>query len=227
MTHSATSKITLDTVELKPTTPANASVIWLHGLGADGHDFVPIAQALPLPPNLAVRFIFPHAPVRPVTINGGFPMRAWFDIHGLTANSRYDLDGIQQMHATITDLIEQEIERGIPPQRIVLAGFSQGGAMALYTGLHYTKKLAGILGLSTFLPMPAELAAKLTAQPIPIFLAHGDFDSVIPLSFAQTTAHQLQQLGYPVSWHTYPMQHEVCNQEILDVRKWLLATLEL
>jgi len=206
----------------------NASVIWLHGLGADGHDFEPIAQQLLQPkyfPN--VRFILPHAPDMPVTRNNGYVMPAWYDIYGITPVSREDEAGIHASQRAINVLIQTEIDRGIPSERIVLAGFSQGGAIALHTALRYPQRLGGVLALSTYLPLHAKLAIE--ANPAntntPIFMAHGVFDSVISLEMSKISRDLLQSRQFFVSWHEYPMAHSVCAEEITDIAHFLQQVL--
>ena len=203
---------------------SNASVIWLHGLGADGHDFAPVVEALQLP---NVRFILPHAPPRPITLNGGYVMRAWYDIFGLEINSRQDENGIREAQALIEGLIAQEQQRGIAPERIVLAGFSQGGAIALHTALRHPQRLAGVLALSTYLPLKPTLTAE--AHPanrdLPIFMAHGSFDEIISLDTCKVSADLLIQHGYPLTWHEYPMAHSVCADVISAIRNFLCAVL--
>jgi phospholipase/carboxylesterase len=203
---------------------AEAAVIWLHGLGAAGHDFEPIVPELGLPATLRLRFVFPHAPVQPVTINGGLAMRAWYDI---TNDGRQDAAGIRASQQRVEALIEREKSRGVAPARIVLAGFSQGGAIALHTGLRHPERLAGILALSTYLPLADTLAAE--AHPAnreaPIFMAHGTEDSLIPLARARASRDALQALGYQVEWHEYPMPHSVCAEEIAHIGAWLTRVL--
>lgn len=213
-------------IEAHTHTPS-ASVIWMHGLGADGHDFADIVPQLQLPDTLPVRFIFPHAPFRPITINQGFKMRAWYDIVSLRDLEQEDRIGIQNSQRHIEQLIAQEKRAGIPASRIVLAGFSQGGALALYTGLHYPESLAGMMGLSTYLPLAQELSAVCRAAhpKTPIFLAHGTQDAMVSPDLGEKTRKVLQQAGYPVEWHTYPMAHQVCASEIQDIRKWLIHLL--
>ena len=215
--------IELETVEINPSQPAQASVIWLHGLGADGHNFANIVPALGLPTNLPIRFIFPHAPIRPITINSGYHMRAWFDIYGFDKHGPQDELGIKQSEAALTKLIAKENARGIPSNKIILAGFSQGGAIALSAGLRYPEKLAGILALSTFLPAADQLAKDRSKinQGMEIFLAHGTQDPVLPIQLGEYCKMQLMQWGYAVAWHVYPMQHEVCLPEIQDIAAWL------
>lgn len=209
-----------ETLVISPRLPAKNSVIWLHGLGADGHDFVDIVPELYLPDALAVRFIFPHAPIRPVSLNNGLPMRAWFDIHGLIGDARVDAEGIAASDHALRALIRHEIEQGIPAERIVLVGFSQGGALALYSGLTYPTRLGGILGLSTFLPVHS---LKETHQPkdIPIFMAHGEEDPIVACALGHASQKYLVDLGYAVTWKTYPMAHTVCAAEIQDISVWL------
>jgi phospholipase/carboxylesterase len=217
----------LDCVELEPNAPATASVIWLHGLGADGNDFVPIVPELRLPDTLAVRFVFPHAPVRPVTLNGGMRMRAWYDILGLDRAAREDESGIRESQAQIEALIKRENARGIPSERIVLAGFSQGGAITLQTGLRYPEKLAGLMILSSYLALRDTLATEATPanRATPIFMAHGEFDYMLPLQLGSSSRDLLLQNGYAVDWRAYPMEHQVCAEEIRDVASWLKKVL--
>lgn len=226
MNHSAT--IPLSCVELEPIKPAKASVIWLHGLGADGHNFEPIVPELCLPEGLAVRFVFPHAPYRAVTVNQGMSMRAWYDIFGFESTTHQDRPGIMEAASSINALIEQEKQRGIPENRIVLAGFSQGGAMALHCGLRYPKKLAGILALSCYIPIADTLEAERSVanQKTPIFLAHGTEDDVVPIDWAYLAKRTLEQLHYTVNWHEYPMRHAVSPSETRDISTWLKACLE-
>jgi phospholipase/carboxylesterase len=206
------------------TSNINASVIWLHGLGADGYDFEPIVAQLQLP---NVRFILPHAPVMPVTINNGYAMPAWYDLYGLTADSSEDESGIQASQHYVNTLIQKEIDSGIPAHKIVIAGFSQGGAMALYTALRYPKTLAGILALSTYLPLKASLASELNPanQVTPIFMAHGIYDEVISLATSQASRDLLQSRQISVTWHEYNMAHSVCAEEIADIRAFLQQVL--
>jgi phospholipase/carboxylesterase len=206
---------------------ARASVIWMHGLGADAHDFEPIVPNLEIPPALGVRFVFPNAPVRPVTINAGMRMRAWYDILSPDIPRVEDALGVRDSEQLILRLISREKERGIPSERIILAGFSQGGAIALHTGLRYSEKLAGILALSCYIPLANTLAGERhpANQNIPIFLAHGRFDPVIPIHYGRTTAEQLKSLGYSVERHEYHMGHEVNWDEIADIGDWLIRLL--
>ncbi len=217
----------LETVQLQNNSHPQYSIIWLHGLGADGHDFAPIAEQLLLP--MAVRFVFPHAPVMPVTINGGYQMRAWYDLYALDSLRVEDAAGINASQASITALIQQETQRGIPEQHILLAGFSQGGAIALHTALRHPRPLAGVLALSTYLPLAASLPSEkhIANAAIPIFMAHGNFDSVITPALAQNSRSILEQAGYNVEWHEYPMAHSVCNEEIGDIRQFIIQALQL
>ncbi len=213
-------------VELETGAQPTASVIWLHGLGADGHDFEPIVPELKLPATLPVRFVFPHAPVRPVTLNNGMPMRAWFDIVKIGMHQTRDRDGMLASRAALEVLITRENACGIPAARIVLAGFSQGGAVALYTGLQYREKLAGIMALSTYLPVDEfPLQASEANHATSIFYAHGTQDPVVPLPLAVHTRDALTARGYVLEWHTYPMPHAVHPEEILHIRAWLLKVL--
>lgn len=202
------------------------SVIWLHGLGADGQDFVPIADELKLP--VAVRYLFPHAPRRPVTINGGFVMRAWYDIAGNDISAQQDAAGIHASQMAVDALIEHEIERGVSPQHIFLAGFSQGGAIALHTALRRSEPLAGILALSAYLPLAetARYEASTSSRKTPIFMAHGRQDPVIPCALGLASKEELLALGYAVAWHEYPMQHSVNDQELSDIEAWLTTRIK-
>lgn len=216
----------LDTIERNPNQEADASIIWMHGLGADGHDFEPIVDALSLP---GVRFILPHAPYRAVSINNGYEMRAWFDIFGLDADSPQDETGIRQSRQEIEALIAKEKAKGIAAHRIVLAGFSQGGAIALHTALRHTETLAGVLVLSSWLPLKTRLQqeAHLANRALPVFMAHGTFDSIVPLQTAENSARLLTEAGYPLTWQTYPMAHSVCDREVADIRQFLCSILSI
>lgn len=218
----------LDCIELDPRQRATASVIWLHGLGADGNDFVPVAPALELPPSLAVRFVFPHAPMRAVTINAGMRMRAWYDILGIDRAMREDGAGVRESQVQLEALIQKEKDGGIPASRIVLAGFSQGGAIALQAGLRHAEKLAGIMALSTYLPLRDSLAGEAAAAncDVPIFMAHGTLDYMLPLQLGELSRDQLKGAGYPVEWHQYEMAHQVCPEEIRDIGTWLQRVLD-
>ena len=217
----------LDAIEINPAGPARACIIWLHGLGADGHDFEPLIPQLGLADALAVRVVLPHAPRRPVTINGGMVMPAWYDILSPDFSNGQDEAGIHRSEKQLQALIQREIDAGIPAANILLAGFSQGGAIVLHTGLRYPQKLAGILALSTYLPLADSLATEQAAanERIPIMMAHGLQDPVVPLSLAQQSRERLQQQDYTVDWHAYPMQHAVCPEELRDIRSWLVQRL--
>ena len=210
-------------VTLSPRAPAVASVILLHGLGADGHDFVPIVGELGLPASLPVRFVFPHAPMRPVTVNNGFVMRAWYDIKSFTPAGRADVAGTTESARRVAGYIDRERQLGVAPARIVLAGFSQGGAVALYAGLRYPERLAGILAMSCYLPFPETLAAEKSAAnaDVPILLCHGLGDPVVPIAMGLEAREDLKKHGYAPQWRDYPMQHSVCMEEIADVAQWL------
>jgi phospholipase/carboxylesterase len=221
----------LETIEIETGKNPAASVIWMHGLGADGNDFVPIVEELDLTGTPAVRFIFPHAPMRAVTINNGYVMRAWYDVSfgDLEGKSRRaDAVGVHESAEQIGALVEREIGRGISNKNILLAGFSQGGAIALHTGLRYPKALAGIMALSTYLPLADELPREAAAEnkSVPIFIAHGVFDPVVPLAMGAGSMTILMGLGYAVDWRQYPMQHSVCPQEIDDIGTWLRNVLK-
>ena len=213
----------LDAIEIETGPGPRAAVIWMHGLGADGHDFEPIVPELALPDSLPVRFVFPHAPMRPVTINAGMVMRAWYDIAGQGGIRREDEQGVRASQRAIEALIEREKKRGLTAARIVLAGFSQGGAMALQTGLRHPERLAGLAALSSFLPLPDTLAAEASPanRDVPIFMAHGTHDPMIPLSRARDSRDRLLALGYRVEWHEYPVPHSVSAEEIADLSAWL------
>jgi len=222
-----------DAIEIETSPAPSHSVIWLHGLGADGNDFVPIVQQLALP-DFGIRFIFPHAPMMPVTINGGFVMRAWYDIlnASLTPGQEdkpkpEDEPGMRGSENVIRQFLDKEVARGIPASRIILAGFSQGGAMALHTGLRYPHKLAGIMALSAYLPLASKLSQERDPenQHTSIFMAHGSIDNVVPMSLATRSQAHLGQLGYNVEWHDYPMMHEVCREELDDIGNWMTKVL--
>lgn len=216
----------LETIEICAAQQPDASIIWLHGLGASGDDFVPVAEELALP--CAVRFVFPHAPRMPVTVNDGYVMPAWYDIASLDIASVQDESGIRASQALLEELIAQEKARGIRPERIVLAGFSQGGAIALQTALRHVERLGGVMALSTYLPLRASLDAEKSAAnaDLPLFMAHGHYDNVIPVQAAQASRSVLEAKGYPVEWHEYPMTHTVCGEELDDIRRFLVRILE-
>jgi len=214
------------TVETAP--HPTASVIWLHGLGADGHDFEPIVGELGLPSDLAVRFIFPHAPAMPVSINGNYIMPAWYDIKQTDLGVAHDAKGVHHSAASIQLLIDQEIMRGIPAHRIILAGFSQGAAMSLYVGLRQAEPLAGLMVLSGYMLLPDELQSisKVAVQTA-IFMAHGVHDAVVPFELGESAFRQVQALGCKSAWHAYPMEHSVCPAEIVDMGKWISSLLSV
>ena len=218
----------LERLEIETAPSPSASVIWMHGLGADGHDFEPIVPELGLPAAPGVRFIFPHAPVRPVTLNGGMAMRAWYDIIEI-GGGREDGEGLRASQSEIEALITGEKARGIPASRIVLAGFSQGGAIAFQAGLRHPERLAGIMALSTYLPLAGTVEDERSEanRDLPIFMAHGTVDPMIPIGRAQQSRKMLEALGYPLEWHEYPMPHSVCPQEIEDISAWLTKILKL
>jgi phospholipase/carboxylesterase len=218
----------LDCIEINPPGGPIATIIWLHGLGADGHDFEAIVPELRLPESLPIRYVFPHAPERSITINAGLRMRAWFDILDLKHRAdSIDIDQFLESGDLIKALIKNELKSGIPSNRILLAGFSQGGAIVLDTGLRYPKQLAGILAMSMHLPTIYNLATELSPanRKVPIMMAHGQMDPVIPVAKAIETRQELTRLGYAVRWHEYPMQHTVCANEIREIRSWLLQIL--
>jgi len=216
----------LDAIQLETGRDPERSVIWLHGLGADGRDFVPIVGELDLPPE-PIRFVFPHAPVQPVTINNGMRMRAWYDIVADDLARREDERGVRASQGLVEALIARERERGIRASRIVLAGFSQGGAISLQTGLRHSERLAGIMALSTYVPVAATLEAERNPAngDVPIYMAHGTQDPVIPLAHARRSRELLERLGYPVEWHEYVMPHSVSPHEIQDIGAWLRRVL--
>jgi phospholipase/carboxylesterase len=219
--------LSLPCVETETAASPRHAIIWLHGLGADGNDFAPIVPELvghEWPP---VRFVFPHAPVRPVTINNGMSMRAWYDIRGMAIADKQDEAGIRASIAQVDELIEREAGRGIPAERVLLAGFSQGGAIALTGGVRHAAKLAGIVALSTYLPLETMTAAERSPANarVPIFFGHGSFDPVVPQALGTASRDALLQLGYDVAWHSYPMAHQVCAEEIGDLRAWIGARL--
>jgi phospholipase/carboxylesterase len=216
-----------DAIVMTPVTPPTASVIWMHGLGADGTDFVPLVPELRLPDTVAPRFIFPKAPVRPVTVNNGMSMRAWYDIYSFGVRDREDGTGIRASAAAIHDLIDRERAAGIPAQRIVLAGFSQGGAIALHAGVRYSQALAGILALSTYLPQAATLGAEAAPanRAIPILMCHGRQDPVVPLELARKSFEALTAQGYAPRLLEYDMPHSLCGEEVIAISQWLVQVL--
>lgn len=216
-----------DAIVMTPAVPPTASVIWMHGLGADGTDFVPMVPQLRLPDGVAPRFIFPNAPERAVSVNNGMRMRAWYDIYSLGVRDREDAAGIRESAAAIHGLVDRERAAGISAGRIVLAGFSQGGAIALQAGLRYAEPLAGILALSTYLPLASTLAAEAAAanQSVPILMCHGREDPIVSLELAEKSCDTLNDLGYHPRWLDYPMQHQVCAAEIVAISRWLAQVL--
>jgi phospholipase/carboxylesterase len=216
-----------DAIVMTPATPPKGSIIWLHGLGADGSDFVPLVPELRLPDPVAPRFIFPNAPVRPVTVNNGMSMRAWYDIYSRGVRDREDATGIRESAAVVHGLIDRERAAGIRAERIVLAGFSQGGAIALQAGVRYPHRLAGILALSTYLPLRSTLGpeAVVANHAIPILMCHGRQDPIVPLELARESFDALNAAGFAPAWLDYPMQHQLCGEEILAISQWLVQVL--
>ena len=214
---------TLTAVEIETGPNPSHTIIWLHGLGADGNDFVPIIDALKITAEKSLRFVFPHAPERPVTLNGGYVMRAWYDLYGTDFGAVEDETGIRQSQAAIDTLIDNELQRGISSTRTVLAGFSQGGAMALQTGLRQRHQLGGIMALSCYLPLASSLQDEASSEnaSIPIFMAHGAYDTVVPIALATKSKARLEHLHYAVGWHEYDIEHSVSEQEIEDIDTWL------
>jgi phospholipase/carboxylesterase len=212
-------------VTLEPAPPPESTVVLLHGLGADGHDFVPIVGELQLP--MPVRWVFPHAPERPVTVNAGYVMRAWYDIKSFTPEGRADEAGLAESVARVTRYLDAEIARGVAARRIVLAGFSQGGAVALTAALRYPQRLAGVLALSTYLPFPARLASEKSSgnADVPVLMCHGQMDPILFVGMGREACRTMQTNGYAVEWREYPMGHEVCAEELLKIRRWLLRHL--
>jgi phospholipase/carboxylesterase len=219
----------LPAVEINPSKSVQATVIWLHGLGADGHDLAEIVPQLHLPPELGIRFVFPHAPTRTVTINGGLQMSAWFDIYGLNKNSPIDEVGIREAQEAIQQLIDREIASGVPSSKIVLAGFSQGGTVAIIAGLSYPQPLAGIMGLSTCLSPKTDLTQIIhpANRATRLFLAHGLQDPVLPVVLGADTRDVLIRAGYSITWRAYPMEHQICPAEIKEIVGWLKDRLDL
>lgn len=213
----------LDTVVIPSAGTHTATVIWLHGLGADGHDFEPVVPELKLPHDHGIQFVFPHAPYRPITINGGLTMRAWYNVKDADLTKYEDTDGIADSSRILTGLIDAERDVGITTDKILLAGFSQGGAVALHTALRHPRRLAGVLALSTYLPLPSRLSkeAHQANTNIPILMVHGTEDPVIPLVQAQRSFDQLKNMNYDIEWRTFPMQHAVCPPEIAEISNWL------
>ena len=217
----------LQTIEIETAANPRHAVIWLHGLGADGHDFEPIVPQLVDRAWPALRFVFPNAPVRPITINGGMAMRAWYDISGQEIAQRQDEAGIRASIVLLEELIAREVERGIAPENVFLAGFSQGGAIVLAGGIRHAQRLGGIIALSTYLPMAEKTDAEASAanRTAPIFMAHGMLDPTISHALGEMSREYLKQRGYAIDWHAYPMAHQVCMEEITDLKRWLSSRL--
>jgi phospholipase/carboxylesterase len=220
-------RMPLETIEVETAANPDAAVIWLHGLGADGHDFEPVVPEIVRRGERAWRFVFPNAPHRPVTLNGGMSMRAWYDIAGLERTAAEDVAGFRDTDARVRQLIGREAARGIPAGRVVLAGFSQGGAVSLYTGLRLSERLAGVMALSCYLPLASSLSKERAPanDGAPIFMAHGLADPMLPIAMALQSRDVLRTLGYAVEWHQYPMAHSVCQAEVADIREFLLRVL--
>jgi phospholipase/carboxylesterase len=219
----------LPAIELETSSNPTHTIIWMHGLGADGHDFVPIVDELALSTAMHIRFVFPHAPKRPVSINRGMVMRAWYDYDLVDTNAglQENMESLYESQRAIEALVARENQRGIKSENIVLAGFSQGGALALHAGLRYREKLAGVMALSCYLPLPQTLATEAHRSNLPasVFMSHGESDNVIPMIVAAASRRQLVELGYAVEWHEYRMAHSVCKEEILDIGEWLKQVL--
>ena len=214
----------LDAIQMETGNNPDAAVIWLHGLGANGNDFVPIVEQLHLPESLSIRFIFPHAPIRPITINQGMQMPGWYDVSSLSIVDEEDEAGISESSAAIHDLCQTQEEQGISAKRIILAGFSQGGAIALHCALNYPKPLGGIMALSAYLPRCSHLETS-NNRNLSVFMAHGTQDDMVAPSYGKRSCQRLQKAGYEVAWHEYPMAHSVCIEEIQDISSWLQARL--
>ncbi|MFH6951877.1 alpha/beta hydrolase [Pseudoalteromonas sp. XMcav1-K] len=217
--------MSLDAVIIEPQSSHKATVIWLHGLGDSGDGFAPIVPEINLPAELGVKFIFPHAPTQPVTINGGMAMRSWYDIKSLDLDKRADEQGVQQSAAAVQQLIDAEIDNGIAPSNIILAGFSQGGVVSLYLAPRLPYQLAGVMALSTYMCEPAKLKLEKQQASLNVFMAHGSFDDVVPTGAGKAAHQTLLELGYEVSWQEYPMAHQVCLEEIKAIRTWLVSRL--
>lgn len=217
-----------DALVVETRKPVDFSIIWLHGLGADGYDFEPIIPELDLPPEAAIRFVFPHAPVRPITINGGMRMRAWYDVTGFGPEDDQDAGGMFESVSLVRGFIEQEMAQGIQARRILLAGFSQGGAIALLCGLQFPDVLAGILAMSAYMPLMGDPEVTMNAAQMktPILMMHGDSDPLINPVFARNSYHYLQNLGLNIQWKQYPMQHSVCHEQVQDIGRWITKILD-
>jgi phospholipase/carboxylesterase len=227
LTGNKTTIMSLPYIDVNPTGEVKAVVIWLHGLGDTGHGFAPIVPELKLPQNLGIRFVFPHAPMQAVTINNGMQMNAWYDIKSMDMNGRADEAGVIDSSAKIEALIKAEMAKGIGAEKIVLAGFSQGGVIALHLSTRFEHKLAGVMGLSTYMCQPQNLAAQKHSanQQTPFFMAHGQMDDMVPLMAGEQAKSALVDCGYDVKWQDYPMQHNVCAQEVNDISSWLQQVL--
>jgi phospholipase/carboxylesterase len=219
----------LEAIVTEPAVTANASVLWLHGLGANGHDFADLTSSLGLPENHGIRFIFPHAPEQPVSLNGGRSMPAWYDILGVSFGSAQDAQGIRRAEQWVREWLDHEQQQGIPSNRLFVGGFSQGGALALHSGLRYFEPLGGIIALSTYLPLADTLEKEGAPnnKKIPIWMAHGTFDPVVSFDLGQYSYQHLSQLGYAIYWHTYPMLHTVCQEELQKIGQWLREQLKI
>lgn len=217
----------LETIELLTAEEPEASVIWLHGLGADGHDFEGLIPELKLPATLAIRFIFPHAPYRPISMNNGYVMRGWYDINNLEFNQHEDKKGILESSDAISQLIDHEISRGIPSHRILIAGFSQGGAIALHTALRYKHTLAGVIALSTYLPLKTTIEKEMSHanKHLPLFMAHGLQDDIVNYKYGIESRRLLKKCQLPIDWHDYAMGHSVCIEEMVDIKNYLIKLL--
>lgn len=217
----------LEKITIDPEGEHKATIIWLHGLGADGHDFEALVPELDLADALGTRFIFPHAPERPISINNGLVMRGWYDIRSLQLDETEDILGVEASAGQLSGLIEQELAGGIDSKKIILAGFSQGGVVALQTGLSYHKPLGGVMALSTYVADPSHLAQRLSAanRQLPLLMAHGLYDDVVPLELALTSRNLLKSLNYPVEWHDYPMAHSIHPEEVQVISHWIKSIL--
>ncbi|MEM7401120.1 MAG: carboxylesterase [Pseudomonadota bacterium] len=217
--------MSLKTIQIDTQEKPDCAVIWLHGLGASGHDFEPIVPELNLPNTLRARFIFPHAPIQAVSLNNGMQMPAWYDIYSLDMDSQEDETGIDKITVEIHQLLQQQIDLGIEAKKIILAGFSQGGALTLHAGLSFPHTLAGLMGLSCYLPLREQIEGniKIASRDIPIFLAHGSFDDVLPIAYAQLAKQILEKHNFKIDWHDYPCAHSLCAEEVRDIRNYLLS----
>lgn len=222
------SKERLPAVEINPAGEVKSSIIWLHGLGASGHDFEAIVPELDIPESLGLRFVFPHAPEVPVTINNGYVMPAWYDVTSTDFFQQEDEAGICTSVQLLENMIAHEIEQGVPEEKIILAGFSQGGAIVLHGGLRYQGKLAGILALSTYLPLREKLQQEhsQTSQTIPVMMMHGTQDAVVPMTLAEQSRDQIKNSGHQTGWHSYDMSHTVCSEQIRDIADWIKKILQ-